>query len=292
VRPAMDPARGWIARQYGRFKALVRRNAPYVILLLFLAGFFVVFFFNRLVVSIQPGELGVLWRRLGGGTQIDTVYREGMHVILPINQMHVYNVRKQHFNDTIDVLTVDGLTVKVRYSVRYFLDKDTLPLLHQRVGPDYVNVVVRPEVRSVIRIVFGQYKPEEIYTTQRAIQERISVLSKTHLEARFVALDDVPIESITLPTRISDAIETKLAQQQVDQEYEYRLSIASKEAERRRIESDGIKVYNNTVNSSLTPSVLSWHGVQATENLAKSPNAKVVVVGAGKSGLPIILGNN
>jgi regulator of protease activity HflC (stomatin/prohibitin superfamily) len=144
----------------------------------------------------------------------------------------------------------------------------------------------------VIRIVFGQYKPEEIYTTQRAIQERISVLSKTHLEARFVALDDVPIESITLPTRISDAIETKLAQQQVDQEYEYRLSIASKEAERRRIESDGIKVYNNTVNSSLTPSVLSWHGVQATENLAKSPNAKVVVVGAGKSGLPIILGNN
>jgi regulator of protease activity HflC (stomatin/prohibitin superfamily) len=204
--------------------------------------------------------------------------------------MYVYNVRKQQFTDTIDVLTVDGLTIRVRYSVRYYLDKDTLPLLHQRVGPDYVNVVVRPEVRSVIRMVFGQDKPEEIYTTQKAIQERISVLSKIHLEARFVSLDDVPIESIKLPTGINAAIETKLQQQQVDEEYVYRLSIASKEAERKRIESEGIKVYNDTVNRSLTPSVLTWQGIQATQDLAKSPNAKVVVIGPGKNGLPLILG--
>ena len=138
--------------------------------------------------------------------------------------------------------------------------------------------------------MFGQYKPEEIYATQKAIQERISVLSKTHLEARFVALDDVPIESITLPARISEAIEAKLAQQQVDEEYVFRLSIATKEADRKRIESEGIKVYNDTVNSSLTPSVLAWHGILATQELAKSPNAKVVVIGAGKNGLPLILG--
>ena len=142
-----------------------------------------------------------------------------------------------------------------------------------------------------MRTVFGQYKPEEIYTTQKAIQERVSVLSKTHLESRFVALDDVPIESITLPSRISDAIEAKMAQQQLDGEYVYRLSIAAKEADRKRIEADGIRVYNNTVNPTLTPSVLSWHGILATQELAKSPNAKVVVVGAGKNGLPLILGN-
>ncbi len=282
----------WAASRYRRLKASVRRQAPYLILLSFLLGFFVIFFFNRMVISIHPGELGVLWRRLGGGTQIDTVYREGLHVILPINEMYVYNVRKQQFTDTIDVLTVDGLTVKVRYSTRYFLDKDTLPLLHQRVGPDYVNVVVRPEIRSVMRIVFGQYKPEEIYATQKAIQERVSVLSKTHLEARFVALDDVPIEGITLPTRISEAIEAKMVQQQIDGEYVYRLSIATKEADRKRIESDGLRVYNNTVNPSLTPAVLAWHGIQATQELAKSPNAKVVVIGSGPNGLPIILGKD
>jgi regulator of protease activity HflC (stomatin/prohibitin superfamily) len=286
----MQSIREWIANRYRRAKAFARRQAPYLILLSFLLSFFVIFFFNRIVISIHPGELGVLWRRLGGGTQIDTVYREGLHLILPINEMYIYNVRKQQFTDTIDVLTVDGLTVKVRYSTRYFLDKDTLPLLHQRVGPDYVNVVVRPEVRSVMRTVFGQYKPEEIYTTQKAIQERVSVLSKTHLEARFVALDDVPIESITLPSRISEAIEAKMAQQQLDGEYVYRLSIAAKEADRKRIESAGIKVYNDTVNPSLTPSVLTWHGIQATQELAKSPNAKVVVIGAGAKGLPLILG--
>jgi regulator of protease activity HflC (stomatin/prohibitin superfamily) len=286
----MKSIREWATPVYRRSIAFARRQAPYLILLLFLLAFFLIFFFDRVVISIRPGELGVLWRWLGGGTQIDTVYREGAHVILPFNRMYIYNVRKQQFTDTIDALTVDGLTVRVRYSVRYYLDKDTLPLLHERVGPNYVAVVVRPEVRSVMRIVFGQYKPEEIYSTQKAIQERISTLSKVQLEARFIALDDVPIESITLPAKISEAIEAKLAQQQVDEEYVFRLSIATKEADRKRIESGGIKVYNDTINSSLSPSVLAWQGIQATQDLAKSPNAKVVVIGEGKNGLPLILG--
>jgi regulator of protease activity HflC (stomatin/prohibitin superfamily) len=164
----MKSIREWAANQYRRLKAFVRRNVPYLILLFFLLSFLVIFFFDRIVISIHPGELGVLWRWLGGGTQIDTVYREGVHVVLPFNRMYVYNVRRQQFSDTIDVLTVDGLTLKVRYSVRYYLDKDT---------SDFVNVVVRPEIRSVIRVVFGQYKPEEIYATVKAIQA--SVLTPT-----------------------------------------------------------------------------------------------------------------
>jgi regulator of protease activity HflC (stomatin/prohibitin superfamily) len=286
----MKRIRAWVSDYFRRCAAFSRRQMPYLVLLGFLLSMLLVFFFDKVVISIHSGELGVLYRRLGGGTQIDTVYREGLHLILPFNKMYIYNVRKQQFTDTIDVLTVDGLTVRVRYSTRYYLGKDSLPLLHQRVGPDYVNVVIRPEVRSVMRTVFGQYKPEEIYTTQKAIQERVSVLSKTHLEARFVALDDVPIESITLPTRISEAIEAKMAQQQLDGEYLYRLSIATKEADRKRIEAEGVKYYNDTINRSLTPAVLSWHGILATQELAKSPNAKIVVVGAGKSGLPLILG--
>ena len=272
--------------------AYLRHQLPYLVLLAFLGSIFVVVFSRQMVVSIHPGEMGVLWRRLGGGTQIDTPYREGMHLILPINEMTLYNVRKQLCLDTLDVLTVDGLTVQVHYSIRYFLEGATLPLLHQRVGPDYVNVVVRPEVRAVIRIVFGQYKPEEIYTSQKAIQERITVLSKARLDARFVALDAVPIETITLPTRISAAIEAKMAQQQLDGEYLYRLAVASKESDRKRIESEGISLYNKTINASLTPAVLTWQGIQATQELAKSSNAKVVVFGSGKQGLPLILGKD
>jgi regulator of protease activity HflC (stomatin/prohibitin superfamily) len=280
----------WYALQRLRTLAGLKRQAPYLLLLLFVVGFFTVYFFDSMVVSIHSGELGVLWRRLGGGTVVHTVYREGVHLILPVNRMYVYNVRKQRFSDSIDVLTVDGLTVRVEYSARYFPNRELLPLLHQRVGPEYLNVVVRPEVRSVMRTVFGQYKPEQIYTTQKAIQERVSVLAKTRLEARFVSLDDVPIESITLPRRISDAIEAKMAQQQLDGEYVFRLAVAGKEAERKQIEARGQQAYNDIVNKSLNASVLAWHGILATQELSKSPNAKVVVVGGGKSGLPLILG--
>jgi regulator of protease activity HflC (stomatin/prohibitin superfamily) len=282
--------RNWTAARYQRAKAFTRRQAPYLILLTFLLGLVVIFFFNWIVITIGPGELGVLWRRLGGGTVVHSVYPEGLHLILPINRMYIYNIRKQRFSDSIDVLTVDGLTVHVEYSVRYLPNPDVLPLLHQKVGPDYLNVVVRPEVRSVIRTVFGQYKPEEIYTTQKAIQERVSMMSKVRVEARFVSLDDVPIERISLPKAIADAIETKLTQQQLAEEYTYRIAVANKEAERKSVEAQGQKRYNDTVNTSLTPSLLEWQGIMATEALAKSDNAKVVVIGGSKSGLPLILG--
>jgi len=213
-------------------------------------------------------------------------------VILPFNKMYIYTVRKQQFTESIDVLTVDGLTVRVKYTARYYLDKDTLPLLHQRVGPAYVNVVIRPEVRSVIRTLFGQYKPEEMYTSQKAIQLRVSEQAKIRLSSRFVALDEVPIEAITLPSKISDAIEDKLVQQQREADYLYRIAIAQKEAERLRIESTGLRLYNETVNGSLTPAVLKWQGIKATQELAKSPNAKVVVIGAGNAGQPLILGKD
>lgn len=273
-------------------RAFLRRQFPYLAVLGFMLTFLVIFFFDRMVVSIHSGESGILWRRLGGGTVIHTVYREGLHIIFPFNRMYVYNLRKQRIADSIDVLTVDGLTVHVEYSVRYYPNADLVPLLHQTVGPDYLEVVVRPEVRSVIRTIFGQYKPEEIYTSQKAIQERIAVLSRTRMEARFVSVDDVPIERISLPPTIARAIETKLAQQQLDGEYVYRLAVATKEAERKLIEGKGQKAYNELVNSSLTPAMLQWQGIMATEALAKSPNAKVVVVGAGKSGLPLILGKD
>jgi regulator of protease activity HflC (stomatin/prohibitin superfamily) len=274
---------------YRRVRAFLKRQVPYVLVLGFILVFLMVYFSDRIMVSIHPGELGVMWSRLGGGTVIHTVYREGLHLVLPINHMYVYNARKQRFGDNIDVLTVDGLMVHVEYSVRYFPNPDLLPLLHQRVGPDYLNVVVRPEVRSVIRTVFGQYKPEEIYATQKAIQERVSVLAKIRMEARFVSIDDVPIERVALPRSIAEAIESKLAMQQLAAEYLYRIDVATKEASRKLIEAGGQKSYNDVLSRSLTPSLLQWQGIRATEELAKSPNAKVVVIG-GKNGLPLILG--
>lgn len=292
IAKATASIREWWSGFRSGGRLFARRHALSLISLALLVCLVVVFFFDRIVISIHPGEIGVLWRRLGAGTVIDTVYREGLHVILPINNMYIYNTRKQSYSEEIDVLTVDGLTVRVRYTARYYLDKDTLPLLHQGVGPDYVTVVVRPDIRAVIRTLFGQYKPEEMYTSQKAIQLRVTEQSKIRLAARFVTLDDVPIEGITLPPRISEAIEAKMVQQQKEGEYVYRTSIAVKEADRLRIESAGLQLYNDTVTRSLNPSILKWHGIQATQELAKSPNAKIVVIGAGDAGLPLILGKD
>lgn len=271
-------------------RAFIRRQIHYVVLLAFMAAFVFVAFFDHIVISIRPGEMGVLWRRLGGGTQIDQTYREGLHLILPFNRMYVYSVRKQQITDTIEVLTVDGLTLKVTYTARFYLAEETLPLMHQHIGPTYVDVVVRPEINGALRSVFGQYKPEDVYTSQKAIQERVTEQARAHLEAQYVALDDIPLQNIVLPPTISQAIESKMVRQQVDKEYTYSLSIAEKEAKRLRIESDGLKTYNAEVQKSLTPEILRWHGIRATQDLAKSPNSKVVVIGSGPSGLPIILG--
>lgn len=288
----MKLLREWLAKFNSFSKTFVRQNALPLISTFLLLLLVLIFFFDRTVISIQSGQRGVLWRWLGAGTVIDKVYPEGVHLILPFNKMYIYNIRKQQFRDSIDVLTVDGLTVKVKYTIRYYLDPLTLPMLHQSVGQDFVNVAIRPDVRSVVRTLFGQYKPEEIYTSQKAIQLLFSEKSKIHLAARFVKVDDVPIESITLPLSISRAIEEKMVQQQREGEYLYRLSIARKEAERLQVESEGIRIYNETVNKSLTASVLKWEGIRATRELAKSPNAKVVVIGSGQSGLPIILGKD
>ena len=189
----MKSLREWLASWNNRRKIFMRRHILPLISLGLLLCLIIAFFYDRSVISIHSGEFGVLWRRLGAGTVIDRVYGEGLHVILPINKMYIYTIRKQQITESIDVLTFDGLTVRVKYSARYYLDKDTLPMLHQRVGPDFVNVVVRPEVRSVVRTLFGQFKPEDIYTSQLAIQVRVSELSKTRLASRFVTLDDVPI---------------------------------------------------------------------------------------------------
>lgn len=285
----MKRFREWFAGLRSRAGGIAKKYFAYLMVVGFILLFLLVYFSNRMFVSIKPGELGVMWQMFGGGTTVHTVYREGLHFVMPYNRMYVYDTRRQRVSDSIDVLTVDGLMVHVEYSVRFSPNPDLLPLLHQKIGPDYLNVVVRPEVRSVIRTVFGQYKPEEIYTTQKAIQERVSVQAKVRSEARFVSIDDVPIERICLPPLVATAIENKKAQQQLDEEYEYRLKVANKEAERKRIDAAGQKDYNETVSRSLSPMLMEWHGIQATENLAKSPNSKVVIVG-GKNGLPLILG--
>lgn len=246
---------------------------------------------NRIFISIRPGERGVLWQRFSGGTVLDKTHSEGFHVIFPWDKMYVYDVRNQQVSQNVLALSMNGLTIDVHYSIRYRPHQSFLAVLHATVGPNYVNVIVLPEVEATIRKVIGQHLPEEIYGSQRSITERMVSEAFLQIEERFIVVDDLLITRISLPETVRDAIEDKLAQKEIAEAYVYKIQQAEKEAQRKAIESEGIARYNTNVSTSLTPDVLKWQGIVATKELATSDNAKVVVIGSDEKGLPIILGN-
>jgi regulator of protease activity HflC (stomatin/prohibitin superfamily) len=256
-------------------------------ILLFL--FFIVYFWSNIVITIHSGELGILYRRLFGGTVVDRVYGEGLTITWPWNIMTVYNVRYQTTPHKLEVLTSKGLKVMVSLSIRYRPETEVLGVLHQVVGPDYLQKIVIPEVEATLRTVLGRYDAEEIYTTKKGIVQHVVNESLEQVSQRFVKIDNVMITGVELPAKIKEAIETKLEAQQVSEAYEFKLEREKKEAERKRIEAAGIRDYNTLIESSLSENVLKWKGVEATRDLSRSANSKVVIIGGGKDGLPVIL---
>jgi prohibitin 1 len=228
----------------------------------------------NVAVNIKAGEAGVLFRPLSGGVDTERTYGEGLHIIAPWNKMVTYDVRQQEVMESMAVLSSNGLEIKVDVSVWYLPTYSDLPQLHQQKGTQYLERVVKPSMRSATRSVIGRYTPEEIYSTK--------------LEKEFVQLNAVLVRDITLPPSIKTAIENKLTQEQASLEYEFRLERERKEAERIRIEAEGKAEANRVLNASLTDNILKEKGIQATLQLANSPNSKVVIVG-GENGLPLIL---
>lgn len=253
-----------------------------------------VIFLTRSLVTVGAGEAGVLYRPLAGGVVIDQpAMSEGLHFVAPWNKVILYNVRQQELSEKMNVLSSNGLDIQLDATAWYQPKSDELGLLHQKRGQDYVDRVIRPAIRSAARSVVGRYTPEQIYSSKRdAIQEEILIETTKIVENQYIQLNEVLIRDVTLPKTIKDAIERKLGQEQESLEYEFRLEKATKEAERQKIDAEGKATANRILNASLSTNILKEKGIQATLELAKSPNAKVIVVGSGGDGLPLILGNN
>ncbi|MEM9391723.1 MAG: prohibitin family protein, partial [Bacteroidota bacterium] len=187
----------------------------------------------------------------------------------------------------------NGLSINVDVTVRFNPIYDEIGYLHENFGTNYVNKLVVPEVRSAVRQVMGRFTAEEIYSTKRAeVETSIKTETENTLKNNNIEMQALLIRSINLPEQIKSAIENKLKQEQEALAYQFRLDKEKSEAERKRIAADGEAVANKIINSSLTPELLKMRGIEATLELAKSPNSKVVVVGSGDDGLPLILGNN
>ena len=250
-------------------------------------------FGGRMFLIIQAGERGVIFKPYTSGLDKENIYGEGFHIIAPWNDVYVYNVREQQRDEPMDVLDKNGLSISMDITVRFNPSYSKIGNLHEQFGINFVDVLVVPEVRSCVRKVAGRYTAEEIYSTKRAeVEQSIIEETKKILSENFIEMKALLIRSINLPAQIKGAIESKLQQEQEALAYEFRLQRETSEAERRRIEAEGIAAFNRIINASLTDKIIQQRGIEATIELAKSPNAKVVVIGSGKDGLPLILGNN
>jgi len=245
-------------------------------------------------VTIDAGEGGVLYKTFGGGVVTDQPpLSEGFHLIAPWNKVIVYEVRQQEIFEKMQVLSSNGLEIELEATAWYQPSYASLGLLHKEKGQSYVQRILQPALRSAARSVVGRYTPEQLYSSKRdVIQVEIYEETKKIVEDQFIQLNEILIRDVTLPRTIKDAIERKLKQEQESLEYEFRLVTASKEAEKVIIEARGKADANRILSASLTDKILRDKGIEATLRLSQSPNSKVIVIGAGDSGLPLILGNN
>lgn len=245
-------------------------------------------------VTVGSGEAGVLYKIFGGGVVTDEPpMSEGFHFVLPWNKVFIYEVRQQEVFEKMNVLSSNGLDIKLEASAWFQPKYEDLGKLHQEKSEAYKQRILLPAIRSAARSVVGRYTPEQLYSTKRdAIQQEIYVETKKVVEDQYIQLNAVLVRDVTLPVPIKEAIERKLRQEQESLEYEFRLVTAAKEAEKQVIEAQGKADANRILAASLTPNILRDKGIEATLILAQSQNTKVVVVGSGKDGLPLILGNN
>lgn len=267
---------------------------PKIGLPILFAGIILIILIAKSTITIDSGEAGVLYKTFGGGVVTDKPpLGEGFHVVAPWNKVFVYEVRQQSLDENMQVLSSNGLEIKLDASIWFQPDYENLGSLHKERGEAYVQRVLQPAVRSAARAVVGRYIPEQLYASKReAIQKEIFEETQLLLKNQYVQINEVLVRDVSLPATIKDAIERKLRQEQESLEYEFRLTKAEQEAERQRIDAEGKARANEILNASLTPLVLREKGIQATIELAKSPNAKVVVIGSGDDGMPLILGNN
>lgn len=261
-------------------------------IMVFIGLMVILFVSNSTFLTIDAGERGVLFRPFGDGLDKENIYQPGFHIVAPWNTMYVYEVRERQAEETMEVLSSNGLNIKTDVTIRFNPVYDKIGELHEKFGPGFLSSLVIPEVRSTVRNVIGRFEPEELYSTKRdSVQHLIQLDLTDNLKSNYIELRAVLIRDIKLPEKIKDAIERKLQQEQEAAEYEYRLEKEKKEAERRIIEAQAKSDANRILNASLTPNILKDKGIEATLKLANSPNAKVVVVGDG-DGLPLIMGGN
>jgi regulator of protease activity HflC (stomatin/prohibitin superfamily) len=255
---------------------------------LLVGGLILLILIWKSVVVVDAGHVGV---KVLFGQVSDVPLYEGLHLINPLARVVEMSVRSQNIKEIGKSPSKEGMTVDLDVSMLFHLDPKQAPGVYRKTGPNYVTVAVEPILRSAIRGTTSAYEAKALYTSQREVlanqmEEHIA----PSLLKRGVIVEEVMLRAVTLPQLLSTAIEQKLEAEQKSEQMKFVLDRERQEAERKRIEAQGISDFQDIVSAGITDSLLRWKGIEATEKLASSSNAKVVIIGSGKEGLPIILG--
>ncbi|MFZ2144836.1 MAG: SPFH domain-containing protein [Xanthobacteraceae bacterium] len=291
----------------------VERHLPIAVTYLMVATLTGVVLAPYVLVTVPSGFVGVLWKRFGGGTVLDPrqLKDEGMRFILPWNKLFLYDLRLQSATETYNAISRDGISLSASINIRYRLKRESIPQLHQSIGPGYVQALVSPEIGNRMREVIAEYTAEDVYSTKRAeIQDKIRRRAEAMLGEKMMErpeseggdpyriplyallnLIDTLILGIELPPAVVSAINRKIEQYYISEEYKFRVAREIRESERKKIEGEGIHEFQQIVSQGISDSYLQWRGIEATLQLAQSSNSKIVVIGTGRDGLPVILGN-
>ena len=252
-----------------------------------LALFLIIFLFNA-VVKVPTGSVSVL--TLFGRVTGETL-PEGIHVINPLKATNEIWIRTQEIKESASVPSSEGLVMNLDTSLIYHVNPDKAADVYQRVGPNYMSVLVEPNLRAAIREATASHSANALYTGEREmVAKQVYEQLVSKLAERGITVESVLLRDIQLPQTLKASIETKQQAEQEALAMNFRLQKEKQEAERKRIEAAGIRDFQQIVAQGISPALLEWKGIEATENLAKSGNAKVVVIGNSKNGLPLILG--
>lgn len=248
--------------------------------------FMVVFLFAS-IASVPAGHVGVLtlFGRVTG-----EVLPEGIHLVNPFKVNNIMSVRTQEVKESATVPSAEGLVMALDTSLIYHLDPEHAAEVYRKLGPDYAETIVEPTLRAAIREATASHTANALYTGER---EKVAQEIYTHLSEalapRGVVVESVLLRDIQLPPALKASIELKQQAEQESLAMSFRLQKERQEAERKRIEAEGIRDFQKTVSAGISEQLLTWKGIEATETLAKSPNSKIVVIGNTKNGLPLVM---
>jgi prohibitin 1 len=252
-----------------------------------IAAFLLVILFFSAVTRVGTGHVGVL--TLFGKVTGETL-GEGIHLINPLKTNNEMSIQTQTLKESASVPSSEGLMMSLDTSLIYHLNPDRAAEVFQKIGADYENVVVEPTLRSAIRESTASHTANALYTGEREMVGKQIFEQVNEQLTKRGTVENVLLRDIQLPATLKPSIEAKQQAEQEALAMNFRLQKETQEAQRKRIEAAGVRDFQQIVAQGITPSLLEWKGIEATENLAKSPNSKVVVIGNNKNGLPLILG--